>query len=130
MLRSSLGGWIGAMRDIELYQAILGLGAPWRVVRVDLDVAGQRVVVRVDAGPRPFPCPACGAPQPRYDSKPPRWWHLDACQFTTWIEAEVPRVDCPTHGVKQVRVPWAEPGSLIHRSGSSGWPSTCCGSVR
>ena len=32
-------------------------------------------------------------------------------QFTTWIEAEVPRIDCGTHGVKQVRVPWAEPGS-------------------
>jgi transposase len=32
-------------------------------------------------------------------------------QFTTWIEADVPRVDCATHGVKQVRVPWAEPGS-------------------
>ena len=32
-------------------------------------------------------------------------------QFTTWIEAEVPRVECATHGVKQLRVPWAEPGS-------------------
>jgi transposase len=32
-------------------------------------------------------------------------------QFTTWIEAEVPRVECGTHGVKQLRVPWAEPGS-------------------
>ena len=32
-------------------------------------------------------------------------------QFTTWIEADVPRVDCATHGVKQLRVPWAEPAS-------------------
>ena len=32
-------------------------------------------------------------------------------QFTTWIEAEVPRVECATHGVKQLRVPCAEPGS-------------------
>jgi transposase len=32
-------------------------------------------------------------------------------QFTTWIEADVPRVECATHGVKQLRVPWAEPGS-------------------
>src|SRR5215831_21198662 len=32
-------------------------------------------------------------------------------QFTTWIEADVPRMDCGTYGVKQVRVPWAEPGS-------------------
>jgi len=32
-------------------------------------------------------------------------------QFTTWIEADVPRVECALHGVKQLRVPWAEPGS-------------------
>ena len=48
---------------------------------------------------------------PRYDSKPRRWRHLDTMQFTTWIEADVPRMQCGTHGVKQVREPWAEPGS-------------------
>jgi len=32
-------------------------------------------------------------------------------QFTTWIEADAPRVDCATHGVKQLPVPWAERGS-------------------
>ena len=99
------------MRDIELYRAILGLPAPWSVASVDLDVKAQRVVVHVEAGPGPFPCPECGTAAKGYDSKPRRWRHLDTCQFTTWIEADVPRVDCPAHGVKQVRVPWAEPGS-------------------
>jgi transposase len=102
---------IGALRDIELYRAILGLSAPWTVVRVDLDIKGQQVTVRVDPGPGPFPCPECGTAGLRYDSKPRRWRHLDTCQFTTWIEADVPRVDCASHGVKQLRVPWAEPGS-------------------
>jgi hypothetical protein len=36
------------MRDIELYRRILGLTAPWTVASVDLDVKGQRVVVRVE----------------------------------------------------------------------------------
>src|SRR5207247_5236977 len=27
------------------------------------------------------------------------------------LVADVPRCSCPEHGVKQVRVPWAEPGS-------------------
>jgi transposase len=99
------------MRDIELYRAILGLSTPWTVTSVDLDVKGQQVVVRVEAGPGPFPCPECETAVPRYDSKARRWRHLDTCQFTTWIEAEVPRVNCATHGVKQIRVPWAEPGS-------------------
>ena len=99
------------MRDIELYRALLGLTAPWTVAGVDVDMKGQQVVVRVEVGPGPYPCPECGAPTGRYDSKPRRWRHLDTMQFTTWIEADVPRVECATHGVKQLRVPWAEPGS-------------------
>jgi transposase len=99
------------MRDVELYRALLGLTAPWTVAGVDVDLKGQQVVVRVDVGAGPYPCPECGVPGPRYDSKPRRWRHLDTMQFTTWIDADVPRMQCGTHGVKQVRVPWAEPGS-------------------
>jgi len=44
------------MRDVELYRAILGLTAPWTVAGVDVDMKGQRVVVRVEAGPGPYPC--------------------------------------------------------------------------
>jgi transposase len=99
------------MRDVELYKTILGLTPPWTVVDVTLDVKGQHVTVRVHAGDGPFPCPECHATMPGYDRKPRRWRHLDTCQFTTWIEVEVPRIECPTHGVKQLPVPWAEPGS-------------------
>jgi hypothetical protein len=63
--------------------AILGLTAPWTVASVDLDVKGQRVVVRVEAGPGPYPCPECGTATARYDSKPRRWRHLDTMQFMT-----------------------------------------------
>lgn len=99
------------MRDFELYQAVLGLQAPWTVVNVELDVNGQQVSVTVDAGPGPYPCPECQERVPGYDRKRRRWRHLDTCQFTTWIQADIPRVSCPTHGVKQIAVPWAEPGS-------------------
>lgn len=99
------------MRDFELYQAVLGLQAPWAVVNVELDVTGQQVSVTVDAGPGPYPCPECQETVPGYDRKPRRWRHLDTCQFTTWIQTEVPRVSCPVHGVKQITIPWAELGS-------------------
>ena len=29
---------------------------------------------------------------------------------STWLHARPPRVDCPAHGIRQVRVPWALPG--------------------
>lgn len=79
------------MRDIELYRTILGLSAPWTVVSVNLDLKGKQVVITVDAGSEPFRCPECHTEVPGYDRKPRRWRHLDSCQFTTWIEAEVPR---------------------------------------
>jgi transposase len=63
---------------------------------------------RADA---PLICPGCGQPVPRYDSRPRRWRHLNTMQWKTFITAEVPRVDCPRCGVKQVRVAWAEDGS-------------------
>ncbi|WP_447972543.1 ISL3 family transposase [Nitrospira sp. Kam-Ns4a] len=81
------------------------------MANVELDVKGQQVTVTVEAGPGPYPCPECQAPVPGYDRKRRRWRHLDTCQFTTWIQADLPRVSGPTHGVKQIAVPWAEPGS-------------------
>ncbi len=46
-----------------------------------------------------------------YDSNRRRWRHLDTCQMQTILSAEIPRANCPEHGIHQVRVPWAEPGS-------------------
>jgi len=56
-------------------------------------------------------CPACAKPARRYDSRERRWRHLDTCQFRTFLVADVPRVECEEHGVHQVFLPWAEPGS-------------------
>jgi hypothetical protein len=50
------------MCDIELYRALLGLTAPWAIAGVDVDMAGQQVAVRVDAGPGALP-----ASRVRYD---------------------------------------------------------------
>lgn len=100
------------MRDTQLYQQILGLSDPWTVTSVELDRTAGSVQVQVE--PRPdaqFSCPTCGKPTPGYDRRTRRWRHLDTCQYTTILEASVPRLSCPEHGVVTVAVPWAEPGS-------------------
>lgn len=100
------------MRDRELYAKILGLPEPWLVVDVELDLAGKSVVVRLGRSTgSTLACPECGQSCPGYDTQPRRWRHLDTCQFQTVLAADVPRCSCPEHGVKQVKVPWAEPGS-------------------
>jgi len=99
------------VRDVELYATILGLTPPWKVVGVDVDIPGEQVTVKVEAGPGPFPCPECQTLSPGYDQRPRRWRHLDTLQLRTWIEADIPRVQCAQHGIKQIAIPWAEPGS-------------------
>lgn len=100
------------MRDRELYGKILGIESPWMVEDVRLDVDGGEVEVWLGhGGPAPLECPECGRPLGAYDSRQRRWRHLDTCQYRTILVARVPRVSCPEHGVRQVRVPWAESGS-------------------
>jgi transposase len=97
------------MRDRDLYAQILGIRAPWTVTDVQLDMAQKEVrVYLADTASTPFPCPECGVPCPGYDAHERRWRHLDTCQLQTVLVARVPRVECPTHGVRQIKVPWAE----------------------
>ena len=102
---------MGLMRDLELYRHLLGLESPWTVTRVELAVEAGRVDVWAGhpRGVR-WPCPECGRELPAHDHTPERAWrHLDSCQFVTYLHAEPPRVACPEHGVRQIRLPWAEP---------------------
>lgn len=101
------------MRDTELYRHLLGLVAPWEVSRVELSVDGGRVDVWAEHPRRTrFTCPECDLELPVYDHGEERSWrHLDSCAFLTYLHARPPRVECPTHGVRQVSLPWAEPMS-------------------
>ena len=98
------------MRDTELYRYLLGIEPPWTVERVELDLVNQRVDVwaRHEEDLR-WPCPECGALVALYDHAPERSWrHLDSCQFKTFLHARPPRVTCTEHGIRQVRLPWAD----------------------
>jgi transposase len=56
------------MRDTELYRYLLGIEEPWKVSKVELDLANQRVDVWVEQ-PQDlsWPCPACGNKVSLYD---------------------------------------------------------------
>lgn len=101
------------MQDTKLFETILGIQPPWHIGRVVLDTAGERVDLWAEhAEETRWPCPECQDLLPCRDHADEREWrHLDTCQYQTILHARVPRVDCPTHGVRQVRVPWAEPRS-------------------
>ena len=105
------------MRDTDLYRHLLGLLEPWTVDRVELNIAERRVDVWAThpAGVM-WRCPECDYTGPSRDHAEERTWrHLDSCHFQTYLHARIPRVTCPTHKVRQVRVPWAEPDARFTR---------------
>jgi transposase len=99
----------------ELFSAALGLVAPWRVARSEFDAEAGRLDLYLDfpRGARfACPVPGCGEREcPVHDTEDKTWRHLDFFQYQAHLHAKLPRVRCPEHGVHQVTVSWARPGS-------------------
>jgi transposase len=102
------------VRNASVWQRLLGLTRTV-VERVDFDEAGEQVVVSVrprkGAARR---CGRCGGRAPRYDrgrGGRRQWRALDAGLVKVVLEADVVRVDCPTHGPTVTLVPWARHGA-------------------
>jgi transposase len=100
--------------DSELqkhYAQLLGIGSPWEVKTVDLNLEAKKVEIELGwQWGAAAKCPECGRECSIHDCAPERTWrHLDTMQFTTLIRARTPRADCPEHGVKTMQVPWAAP---------------------
>jgi transposase len=95
------------------YGKLLGIGKPWEVRAAQLDLIRGRVEIEVGWDEAAaVVCPECGKECARHDHAPEREWrHLNVMQFLTVIRARIPRCRCPEHGVKTVRVPWAEKDS-------------------
>lgn len=101
------------MQDTELYARLLGVGPGWRVSKVDLDMAHDRVDVWVETTEGgTWTCPECKTAGAIYDhTREQVWRHLDTCQCRTYVHARLPRTSCTEHGVRQVAAPWAGPRS-------------------
>ena len=92
----------------------LGVTPPWKLVgqRLDTDKRPNELHIEVaaDRGSR-FPCPDCGRACKAHDFAEFTWRHRNFFQHHCHITAQVPRTDCPDHGVKRIQVPWAREGS-------------------
>lgn len=96
-----------------MFQRALGVVWPWVVESVTFSEADRRldVALNYERGGT-FACPECGREGCKaYDSTWKEWRHLNFFQHEAYLQAPVPRVECPEHGIKQVEVPWARKGS-------------------
>lgn len=96
----------------EFYTNLLEITEPWEVSAIRRDSKTKEVtaIVSLRAGTE-LTCPVCGKTAKLHDHRTRKWRHLDSCNHKTMIEADIPRVSCTEHGVKQVPVSWAEKGS-------------------
>src|SRR5258707_692050 len=88
------------MQDCELYGRILGIAAPWRVERVELQLKqGEVHVYLAHENKLEWPCAECAASCALYDHQAERQWrHLDPCQYRTILHAAPPRSQCGEQG--------------------------------
>jgi transposase len=102
------------MGENQLFALALGLTPPWFIEKVSFDPGQKRLDLFLDfkRGSK-FMCPECGSGEgcPVHDTTEKTWRHLDFFQHQAFLTARVPRIECPTHGVRLTNVPWARPGS-------------------
>lgn len=118
------------MRSTRLWAKLLGLErAVVEEVFFDEEAEAVVVSVRVRKGAKRR-CGACGRRCPGYDrgAGKRRWRTLDLGQTKAFLQAEAPRVRCPSHGVVVAQVPWARHGAGHTRAfdDTAAWLATHC----
>nr|WP_026255788.1 ISL3 family transposase [Mycobacterium sp. 155] len=118
------------MRNASLWRAVLCVQNTV-IDDVEFDEAAQVVVAHVR--PRRAArgrCGTCGARARWYDRGQGRrrWRALDMGTIEVFLEADIPRVDCATHGPTVCQVPWARHGAGHTRAFDQqvAWLATHC----
>ena len=102
------------MLGVKVWRRLLGVDDGIVIERVEFDEDVDAVVAQVR--PRRLGkrrCGRCGQRAPGYDQGEGRrrWRALDLGEVRSFVEADAPRVNCPTHGPTVIQVPWARHGA-------------------
>lgn len=102
------------MLGSNVWRKVLGVDRATVIESVEIDEDGCSVVAHVRRRrPTKLRCGRCGVRSPGYDQGegPRRWRTLDLGTVICHLEADAPRVRCPTHAVTVAQVPWARHGA-------------------
>jgi len=98
------------MSEVTLFTEILGLEKPWIISNIYLNPTNEEIIIYLKYESKTGICPTCKKEYSLYDNCNNRSWrHLDTCQLKTFLNGNVPRVNCKEHGVQSISTPWAEP---------------------
>jgi len=92
----------------KLFEAALGISAPWSVAGTDFNAQARTLTIRVDFAPGSrFAVPGVDGEHPVHDTVAKRYRHLNFFQHECFLEVRVPRVRLPDGAVRQIEPPWA-----------------------
>jgi transposase len=105
------------MENPAIFSATLGLAYPWQVTAVAFARDENRLEITVDFDHgNHFTCPCCGtAALAPCGWETETWHHADFFRYSTYLNARVPRVECPCGKVLPVERPWSRAGSRFSR---------------
>jgi len=95
---------------VNVWRKLLGVDRATVIESVDFDEEAGSVVVHVcPRRSKKRRCGQCGRRAPGYDRGEGRrnWRALDIGVLLCHLQADAPRVNCPTHGPTVAQVPWA-----------------------
>lgn len=91
------------MAEAKLFEAALGIEAPWYVRDVAFDAQARTLTIAVDFIPGSrFGHPEVAGEHPVHDTVVKRYRHLNFFQHECFLEVRVPRVKLPDGNVRQV----------------------------
>ena len=102
------------MLGVNVWRKLLGVDRATVIESVDFDEEAGSVVVHVCLRrSKKRRCGQCGRRAPGYDRGEGRrnWRALDIGVLLCHLQADAPRVNCPTHGPTVAQVPWARHGA-------------------
>lgn len=96
------------MSEKQLFEAALGVAAPWYVSGTGFDAASRRLTIGIDFAPGSrFAHPDVPGEHPVHDTQTKRYRHLNFFQHDCYLEVRVPRLKLPDGRVALVEPDWA-----------------------
>jgi len=100
------------MDHYEIISATLGLCHPWEITSVLFSSDGKRMDINVGFERySSFVCPACRMDRAPCDVTTETWHHGRFLNYSAYLHARVPYVECPCCGISAVERPWSREGS-------------------
>jgi transposase len=96
------------VNEKRLFEAALGVAAPWYVSGTEFDAGSKRLTICIDfvAGSR-FAHPEVPGKHPVHDTQAKRYRHLNFFQHDCFLEVRVPRLKLPDGRVALIEPDWA-----------------------